>query len=279
MDEKVFLGRSTCGFHRIAYTEWGAATARPPVICVHGLTRNGRDFDVLAQTLEKSAQVFCPDIPGRGLSDWLGDPACYSYAQYMADMTAFVARTGALEIDWVGTSMGGLLGMLLAAEVNSPIRRLVLNDVGPYIPLLALKRIGSYVGEAREFANAGEVEKYMREIYAAFGDLTDENWRHLAMHGTRFVGNGKLALAHDPAIALPFLQIEQDVDLWNIYDRVRCPVLVLHGTKSDILSAQVAEEMTRRGPRAQLIEFPKTGHAPALMDPTQIAVINEFLRR
>ena len=277
MEEKFFLGQSPLGFHRIAYTEWGSNTNHPPAICVHGLTRNGHDFDYLARDLQANMRVFCPDIVGRGKSDDLADPLHYNYPQYMADMAAMIARTGAESVDWIGTSMGGIIGMLLAAEKNSPIRRLVINDVGPFIPLLSLKRIGAYAGMSKEFNDIASVETYMRQIYEPFGELTDENWRHLAEHGTRTLTNGKLVLAHDQTIAQAFLLIDQDVDFWSAYDRIRCPVLLLRGLKSDILSAEVAQEMTRRGPKAQLIEFPKVGHAPALMGLTQINVIAKFL--
>jgi pimeloyl-ACP methyl ester carboxylesterase len=279
MDEKQFYGRGPGGFHRVAYAEWGKASAQPPVICVHGLTRNGRDFDYLARVLEGDGrQVFCPDIVGRGKSDWFANPADYNYAQYLTDMTALIARTGAESVDWVGTSMGGLIGMLLAAEANAPIRRLVINDAGPFVPLVALKRIGAYVGQSPVFDDLEAVEKHMREIYAPFGDLSDENWRHLARFGARTVPNNKLSLAWDPAIAQPILVVDRDVDLWSAYDRIRCPVLLLHGLHSDILPTPIAREMTQRGPRAELVEFPKIGHAPALMDPKQIAIIAEFLR-
>jgi pimeloyl-ACP methyl ester carboxylesterase len=277
MKEKNFLGQSPLGFHRVAYTEWGTSEKQPPVICVHGLTRNGRDFDYLAHDLENNMRIFCPDVVGRGKSDDLADPMQYNYPQYMADMTAMIARTGAETVDWVGTSMGGIIGMLLAAQKNTPIRRLVINDVGPFIPLLSLKRIGAYAGVSKEFTDVAEVDAYMRQIYEPFGDLSNENWRHLAEHGTRTLTNGKLVLAHDPAIAQPFLLIDQDVDFWKAYDKIRCPVLLLRGLKSDILPVEVAQEMTRRGPKAQLVEFPKIGHAPALMGPTQIAVIAKFL--
>jgi pimeloyl-ACP methyl ester carboxylesterase len=193
-------------------------------------------------------------------------------------MTALIARTGAESVDWVGTSMGGLIGMLLVAEANTPIRRLVINDAGPFIPLIALKRIGAYVGQSLFFDDLEGVEKHMREIYAPFGDLSEDNWRHLARYGARTLPNNKLSLAWDPAIAQPILAIDQDVGLWPAYDRIRCPVLLLHGLDSDILPTPIAQEMTQRGPRAELVEFPKIGHAPPLMDPTHIAIVAEFLR-
>jgi len=274
MHEKQFYGRGRGGFHRIVYTEWGQASAQPPVICVHGLTRNGRDFDYLARGLEGDGrQVFCPDIAGRGKSDWLANPSDYNHAQYLTDMTMLIARTGAESVDWVGTSMGGRIGMMLAAEANTPIRRLVINDAGPLIP-----RIGAHVGQSPVFDDLEGVEKHMREIYAPFGDLSDENWRHLARHGARTMADNKLSLAWNPAIGRPILAVDRNVDLWSAYDRIRCPVLLLHGLLSDILSTQIAHEMTQRGPRAKLVEFAKIGHAPALMDPTQIAIIAEFLR-
>jgi pimeloyl-ACP methyl ester carboxylesterase len=279
MREKYFYGYGPHGFHRIAYTEWGAPSSQPPVICVHGLIRNGRDFDYLSLALEgEGRQMFCPDIVGRGKSDWLANPANYNYAQYIADLTALIARTGAESVDWIGTSMGGLIGMLLAAETNTPIGRLVINDAGPFIPLAALRRIGAYLGNNPVFDDLEGVEKHLREIYSPFGDLTDENWRHLAHYSARPIRN-KFSLAFDPAIAQPFLAINQDVDLWWAYDRVRCPVLLLRGVDSDVLPGPIAQEMTQRGPRAELVEFPRIGHAPALMDSTQIATIAEFLRR
>lgn len=278
MQQKFFLGYHTHGFHKIAYTEWGEASLRPPVICVHGLTRNGRDFDKLARALQDEGKVFCPDIAGRGKSDWLPDPFLYAYPQYLSDMTALYARTGSEKIDWVGTSMGGIIGMLLAGTENSPIRRLVVNDVGPFIPLPALKRIGTYVSAEPFFADATEIERHLRKIYAPFGFLSDEDWGHLAAHSWRRLPDGKLALAHDPAIGQNFMALKEDVNFWNIYDRIRCPVLLLRGALSDILSAETAEEMTRRGPHADLLEFPNTGHAPALMDQTQITAIKKFLR-
>ena len=172
--------------------------------------------------------------------------------------------------------MGGIIGMLLAAEANSPIRRLVVNDVGPFIPLLALKRIGAYVGETPEFANIKELEKHIRQIYGSFGDLGDEVWAHLAEHSARKLPNGRLALAHDPAIARAFLALEDNVDFWASFLSVSAARPAFARPKSDILSSEVAQEMTWRGPKARFVEFPKTGHAPALTDPTQIAIIRGF---
>ena len=185
------------------------------MICVHGLARNGRDFDYLAKALETESQVFCPDIAGRGKSEWLAEAAWYNYAQYLADMAELIARADAPSTGsaprWAASS-----ACCWRPMDNTPIRRLVVNDVGPFIPLAALQRIGTYVAETPEFADAAALEKYIRTIYASFGNLSDENWRHLATHSMRKLPDGKLALAHDPAIAEPFLSLDQDIDFWSI---------------------------------------------------------------
>jgi len=278
MSERSFLGLSAAGFHKVAYTQWGREDAPRTVVCAHGLTRNGRDFDALALDLADGYRVACPDVVGRGKSGWLGNPALYGYPQYCADMAALIARLGVDEVDWVGTSMGGLIGMMLAAQPNSPIRRLVINDVGPFISKVGLQRIADYVGKDPVFEDIAAVESYLRFVLMGFGRLPDEAWRHMAEHGARQRGDGRYGLAYDPAIAEAFkAQPMDDVDLWTFWDRIRCPVLVLRGATSDILMAETAEEMTRRGPGAKLVEFAHTGHAPALMTDDQIAVVRGFL--
>jgi pimeloyl-ACP methyl ester carboxylesterase len=265
------------GFHRLTYTQWGAPDATRVVICVHGLTRNGRDFDFLAQRLAGSRRVLCPDVVGRGLSDWLVHKEDYGYPLYLSDMTALIARSGADEVDWVGTSMGGLIGMMLAAQPGSPIRRLVINDVGPLVPRAALERIAQYVGKAPAFADIEALEQYIRLVSAPFGPLTDAQWRHLTVHSSRKREDGKLTLAYDPAIAHAFRGEQKDVVLWPLWDAIRCPTLLLRGKQSDLLLAETAQEMTKRGPRAQLVEFEGVGHAPMLMAEEQMAVVEQFV--
>ena len=278
MSERSLLGLSAAGFHRIAYTQWGRDDAPGTVVCVHGLTRNGRDFDALALDLAGHRRVACPDVVGRGRSDWLASPTLYGYPQYCADMAALIARLGVAEVDWVGTSMGGLIGMLLAAQPNSPIRRLVINDVGPFVAKAGLQRIADYVGKDPVFEDIAAVESYLRFVLMGFGRLPDEAWRHMAEHSARRRGDGRYGLAYDPAIAEAFkAQPLDDVDLWPVWDRIRCPVLVLRGADSDLLLAETAEEMTRRGPGARVVEVPHTGHAPALMTADQIAAVRGFL--
>lgn len=282
MKESSFLGLGPAGFHRVAYVEWASVepdrAERPPLLCVHGLTRNGRDFDHIARALAGDYRVVCPDVVGRGKSEWLRDGSLYGYPQYLGDMAALIARVSDGTVDWIGTSMGGLIGMMLAAQKGSPIRRLVINDVGPFIPKAALERLASYVGGNPSFAGMEDLEAYLRKVAAPFGPLTDAEWRHLATHSARMLPDGSLTLAYDPVIGKAFHdQPLQDVDLWAVWDRVRCPVLVLRGAVSDLLLAETADEMTRRGPRATVVEIPGCGHAPALMDPAQIAVIRDWL--
>ena len=279
MQQDSLLGLSAGGYHRMTYTEWGEAGAERTVICVHGLTRNGRDFDALATALAAAGRrVVCPDVVGRGLSDRLADPASYGYPQYLADMTALIARLDVAEVDFVGTSMGGLMGLMMAALPGTPIRRLVINDVGPFIPAAAMERIGTYLGGDPVFPDLAAAEAYVRQIHAPFGTLTDDQWRHLTEHSLRPVEPGAYRLAYDPRIAQRFKETPiEDVDLWAQWDAVACPVLVLRGANSDLLLAETAREMSQRGPRAQVVEIEGCGHAPALMATDQIELVVDWL--
>lgn len=273
-----FLGLGAGGFHRLCYTEWGSVDAPRTVVCVHGLTRNGRDFDRLANALSQHWRIVCPDVVGRGRSDWLANPAGYGYPQYLADMTALIARLDVTALDWIGTSMGGLIGMMLAAQPNTPIRRLVLNDVGPLVPKAALERIAAYVGLDPRFDSIGDLEAYLRKVHAPFGALSDADWRHLSLQGYRRLEDGRFGLAYDPAIGQAFkLGPLEDVDMWAVWDAISCPVLVLRGALSDLLLPETAAEMSRRGPRASVVEIAETGHAPALMSVDQVAIVRDWL--
>ncbi len=266
------------GFSRVVYFEWGAADNPRVVVCVHGLTRNGRDFDVLAEALAPTHRVLAVDMPGRGDSDWLADPNDYAFPVYLAALNALLARSGAETVAWVGTSMGGLLGMVLAAQPNSPLTRLVVNDIGPAIETAALERIGSYVGMDPTFATYAEAETYIRAISAPFGPLTDAQWEHLTRTTVREREGGRWGLAYDPGIAVPFRSAPAPADLWPVWDAIRCPTLVLRGAASDLLSPATAQAMTSRGPRAALLEFAGVGHAPMLMAPEQVAPVVAFMR-
>jgi len=289
----------TIGFHKLHYTDWGDPVSPRVVICVHGLTRNCRDFDFLARALASECRVVCPDIAGRGRSDWLTRKEDYDYPQYMRDVTALIARVtawpvathwlgelssflgrryGSRSIYWVGTSMGGILGILLAACPNSPIRKLVVNDVGALIPKAALERLATYVGDNPRFQTFKELETYIRQVSAPFGPLTDAQWHHLTLHGARQYEDGSWGMGYDPDIALPMRRNPlQDIDLWQCWDAIACPTLVLRGAQSDLLLRETAEQMRNRGPRPRVVEFAGVGHAPMLMAPDQIAVVRDFL--
>ncbi|HEY0339012.1 MAG TPA: alpha/beta hydrolase [Burkholderiales bacterium] len=280
MNSDTVLGLSSKGFHRIRYYDWGDRDNTRVVICVHGLTRNGRDFDYLAQALSREFRIVCPDIAGRGQSDWLESKQDYGYVQYMADMNALVARVTAgaeKKIYWVGTSMGGLLGIIMAAMPNNPIRKLVVNDAGPLVPKAALERLAHYVGKDPRFPTIEAIEAHVRHISAPFGALSDEQWRHLTVHNVKQYADGTWGFRYDPAIANPFNGELNDIDLSPYWDAVRCPTLVLRGAESDILLRKTAEAMTQRGPKAQLVEFENIGHAPVLMTNDQVCVVGDFL--
>ena len=267
------------GLHRMAYTEWGDPANPQALVCAHGLTRNGRDFDFLAQAMSERYRVVCPDVVGRGRSDRLPLADDYSMPLYVSDMVTLIARLDVEQVHWVGTSMGGLIGMALAAQENTPVTRLVLNDVGPLITAAAIKRICEYLGKAPKFASIDEAQAYIRAIAASFGTLTDAQWRHLTVYAVRPAPDGGYEMGYDPAIAQPFRKAmgDQDIDLWPLYDAVRCPTLLMRGVDSDLLLHETALEMTRRGPKARLVEVPGVGHAPMLMDEWQIGVVREFL--
>jgi pimeloyl-ACP methyl ester carboxylesterase len=276
------LGLSSSGFHRVNYYDWGDAGNPRVVICVHGLTRNGRDFDFLAESLSSHFRVICPDVVGRGRSDWLAAKSDYGYPQYMADLNALIARvteSAAAEIHWVGTSMGGLIGILMAALPRSPIGKLVLNDAGMIVPKLALDRIALYVGKDPRFPSLETLEQHVRRISAPFGPLTDDQWRHLTVHGAREYADGTWGYGYDPAIGQAFDGELKDIDLAAYWDAVRCPTLLLRGSESDVLLKETAQAMTQRGPKAELVEFDAVGHAPMLMCEEQVRVVREFLLR
>src|SRR5579872_3997433 len=266
------------GFHRVVYSQWDGPAGAPTLLCMHGLTRNGKDFDVVAQALSSRYRVICPDAPGRGRSAHLAAPEDYSYPLYVADLATLIARLDVESLDWLGTSMGGLIGMMIAAQPGSPIRRLVINDIGGFIPKAALERIGSYVGLDPSFPSLEAMEQAVRQNYATFGPLTDAEMRRLTEASAERRPDGSYGFAYDPRIAIAFKAAPfQDVDLWRVWDAITCPVLLLRGETSYVLPRAVAEEMTRRGPKAKLVEFAGVGHAPALFSEEQIAPIREFL--
>lgn len=278
-----FLALGPHGFTQMGYTAWGPEDAERTVVCVHGLTRNSRDFDFLAQRFGAlQMRVVAPDLPGRGRSARVEHAEDYGTPLYLAVMGALIAHLGVKEIDWVGTSLGGHIGMELAARPGNPIRRLVLNDFGARVPAAALQRIGNYLRNPRRFRTLAEVETYLREIYAPFGPLSDAHWRHLAQHSV-IAESGQLRLNYDPKIVTQFSRpMFLDVALWRVWEHVECPVLILRGQNSDLLLPETVVEMKRRGlaakqGRVESIEIPNCGHAPALMADAQIRVVEDFV--
>ncbi len=270
------------GLHRMAYWEWGDAANPRVVLCVHGLTRQGRDFDTLARDLCAEARVVCPDVVGRGRSDWLADPLGYAVPQYVADMVTLLARLDVEQVDWVGTSMGGLIGLALAALPGAPVRRLVLNDVGPTIEPAAVQRIGAYLGQPVRWRTLEEAADAMWAISQTFGPHTREQW--LALTAPQLMPDGDgFKPRYDPGIAMPLraatpeTAVAGEAALWQAYDRLRCPTLLLRGAESDLLSRATAQAMAERGPRARVHEFAGVGHAPTLVQPEQRAVVRAFL--
>jgi pimeloyl-ACP methyl ester carboxylesterase len=270
------------GLHRVAYWEWGEPGNDRVVVCAHGLTRQGRDFDALARQLAGRFRVVCPDVVGRGESDWLADPAGYALPQYVADMVVLLARLNARTIDWVGTSMGGLIGLALASLPGTPLQRLVLNDVGPSIEPEALQRIAAYVGQSMRFASVEEGARAIHAVSGGFGSFSEAEW--LALNRPMFKPDGEAVRLHyDPAIAnnlraiTPAFAAAGEAQLWDAWDRLKLPVLLLRGAHSDLLSAATATSMTLRGPRARLVTLPDVGHAPLLDRPDQQAPVLAFL--
>lgn len=281
----------------MAYTTWGDPLAAHVIVCVHGLTRQGRDFDVLAQALvaraDHSVRVICPDVVGRGLSDWLKQPEGYQVPQYAADMAALLgklqAQTPMQTLDWVGTSMGGLIGMVVAGQPDFPkpcaIRRLVLNDVGPVVSWGAIERMKTYVGQTGRFATLQEAADAMWAISQSFGPHTPEVWLALSAPMVKRQADGSLSLHYDPAIGVPIRAMTEEAAqgaqavLWPIYDQITAQTLLLRGQQSDLLTLETAQAMQTRGPKATLVEFAGVGHAPTLNDETQVGTVAEFLLR
>jgi pimeloyl-ACP methyl ester carboxylesterase len=275
------------GLHRMAYWEWGDPANPKVVVCVHGLSRQGRDFDTLARDLCGEFRVVCPDVVGRGRSDWLADPMGYAVPTYVADMVTLLARLDAQQLDWVGTSMGGLIGMTLASLAGAPIRRLVLNDVGPAIQWAALERIGTYLGLPVRWHSLDEAADAMWAVSQGFGPHTRDQWLALSRPQVAPVPEGEgggLKPHYDPAIAVPFRALTPEMAtageamLWQAWSRINAQVLLLRGAQSDLLSAETAQRMACNGPPTQLVSFDGVGHAPTLVAPDQRAAVTGFLR-
>jgi pimeloyl-ACP methyl ester carboxylesterase len=272
------------GLHRVAYLEWGDPDNDRVLVCVHGLTRVSRDFDALARVMCDHYRVVCVDVVGRGRSGWLKNPLRYLVPTYVADMVTLLARINASTVHWFGTSMGGLIGMGLASLPDTPISRLILNDVGPVLTGESLQRIAQYVGQPISWESFDDAVNYVRAISASFGPHSEEQWRFLAEVVLR-QRDGRWVLHYDPQVAAPFREefkagkAPTDVELWPIYDAIRCPTLAIRGELSDLLTVATHRAMAERGPRAELTTIAGVGHAPTFLNPDQIAIARNFLLR
>ena len=273
------------GLHRMAYWQWGDAANPKLLLCLHGLSRQGRDFDTLARALAHEYRVVCPDVVGRGRSDWLADPMGYILPNYVADMVTLLARLDVRSVDLVGTSMGGLIGLGLASLNGSPVRRLVINDVGPAIQAQGVQRINAYIGQPAHWDSLEKAADALWAVSQGFGPHSREQWLALTIPQLKPDDDrAGFKPRADPAIAVPFRAVTPELAaagealMWHSYDRLRCPTLLLRGAQSDILSRETAQAMTQRGPRAQLHEFAGVGHAPTLVQAEQIEIVSGFLR-
>lgn len=267
----------------MAYKEWGDPYNPKVLVCVHGVTRVSDDFDNLAEELCRDYRVVCPDVVGRGRSGRLRDPQHYHVAQYVSDMVTLLARVNAETVHWFGTSMGGLIGMGLASLPDNPICKLILNDIGPTLNASALARIGEYIGQEIRFPTFQEGVRYIREISQSFGPHSDEEWNKLAADALRQDKSGAWVKHYDLNLSVPFKSAtpestqHSEAMLWAAYDAIRCPTLLVRGEHSDLLTREVAQEMTQRGPKAALLEIAGVGHAPTFVHADQIAVAKKFL--
>lgn len=276
--KKVLCG-GALGLYHMAYREWGDSQNPNVLVCVHGLTRNSLDFERLAIAHSSKYRVIAPDVVGRGESDFLQNPMGYNTVTYAADMVTLLAKLGVEQVAWLGTSMGGLIGMMLAGQPNSPISRLILNDVGPILSLDALKRIAGYVGNPYEFADMDLASRYARLVFAPFGLQNEDEWASLVESSFKPISSGGVRFNYDKEIRQPLQQtyIDKPFDIWPLYDAIKCPTLLIHGALSDLLSAETATEMTQRGPKATLKVVAGVGHAPMFMSQDQIDLVTEFL--
>lgn len=274
---------SPAGLHRMAYKEWGDPTNQNVLICVHGVTRVSDDFDVFALALSDKYRIVCPDVVGRGQSDWLPNPQLYQIPQYVSDMVSLLARLDIETVDWLGTSMGGLIGMGLASMPKNPIRKLILNDVGPALNLDAIVRIGEFIGQDVRFDTFDEAAAYIREVSISFGPHSEAQWQKLATDVLKQNEDGKWIRHYDLSLSIPVKAITPELAaagqaaLWAAYDAVKCQTLLVRGSESDLLTIEAAQEMTKRGPCATLVEIAGVGHAPTFVQPEQIEIAKNFL--
>jgi pimeloyl-ACP methyl ester carboxylesterase len=274
---------SPAGLHTMSYKEWGDSHNPRVLVCVHGITRVADDFDLVAQALNDDYRVICPDVVGRGQSDWLPNPQLYQFSQYVSDMVTLLARVNAETVDWCGTSMGGLIGLILASMPKNPIRKLILNDVGPTLSYDGLVRIGDFIGQDVRFDHFEDAAKYIRDVSVSFGPHSEAQWHKIASDVLKQNVDGKWIRHYDLSLSIPVraattesVALGQKM-LWAAYDAITCETLLIRGAESDLLPPQAAQQMQERGPRPRMVEIAGVGHAPTLVHEEQIAIVKEFL--
>lgn len=267
------------GFHKVAYLEWGHHLNPNTLLCLHGLTRNSRDFDFLARSLQKTLRIICPDLLGRGESDYLTTAQGYSFAQYMNDMVTLIARLGTHKVHWLGTSLGGIIGMMLAAQPNSPIKSLILNDVGMIIPNIALRRLETYARNDNTFVSFHEAKTYFQTVLAPTGIQDQEHWNHITQFGIKRDDKGDFRLSYDPQIGQLFMS-ESNVSLHleTYWQAIKCPILIIRGEESDFLAPEILTKMLYFQPNTKVVTIPSCGHAPSLMTKDQIHIVENWLK-
>lgn len=279
MKTKHIVSTNRAGQHRIVYQDWGLENNPKVLICVHGLTRNSRDFDYIASHLAKEYRVICPDIVGRGQSDWLPDPSFYTLEQYINDMGALLKTLELQRVDWLGTSLGGLIGMAIASAPNSPINRLILNDIGPVIKKEAIAFLATSLAETPHFHSLDELKDFLKEAYSAMGHLDHGFWEHMATYDHRITPEGRITRNFDPKITRWVgSMVSTDLEMWELWERIVCPILVLHGELSVILTPDICKSMTERNPNTTVVTLPKVGHTPSLMTEPQIKIVEDWLK-
>lgn len=277
MRTESVMGLSSTGLHRIVYNEWGSQDNERVLVCVHGLARNSRDFDDIAKSLSREYRVICPDMPGRGESDWLANPADYAMPQYLSNIMVLLARLNVEKVDWLGTSMGGIIGMLLASMPQSPIRKLILNDIGAFVSKESIQRIGDYL-VPKHFEDAETAKAFMKTTYPGLRNLTEVQWQHLTKYGFKQVEQG-LTQHYDPAIGDTLrASADQDIDLWFVWRAIQCPQMLIWGETSDILNQATVEQMQTENPAMSLYSIAGIPHVPSLMEEAHIQEITQWLR-
>lgn len=278
MKTKHILAPNKGGKHRIVYQDWGDENNPKVLICVHGLTRNSRDFDYLAHELSSEYRVIAPDIVGRGQSDWLTDSSMYTMEQYASDMVSLITSLKLKEVDWLGTSLGGLIGMTLASQPNTPIKRLILNDIGPVIKKEAIAYLATALSETPHFQSLDDLRGFLKEAYVTMGHMDPHHWEHMVTYDHRITSEGKITRNFDPKITRWVTSMtNSDVAMWELFESIQCPILIIHGQESVILTSEICQEMLKRNPHASLITLPGVGHTPSLMPKAQIQVVEDWL--